>query len=313
MTVDKDQIEVESDKPITIEVPEVEPAPEAAVPEPQEAAKPEAADDAAEELRKQIRDRDERLVAEAEARRRAEDEARRAAQEASAAHTENRGSQLHIIETAIQNATAEVARAKAEASTAAKAGNWDAFTDATMRAARAEAQVPILESGKRELERLIEVSKRAPAPTAQAPADPFEQAIANLAPRAQQFLRGRDHAWITDPEMSRRLTRAHHSALASEHPEGSDAYFSYIDEFMSQNQDGQSPPAQQERPQPQRRAIPAAPPSRSAPSTDGRRSGTTVTLSPQQREAAAIAGISEAEYARNLLKAERAGAFNRPH
>jgi hypothetical protein len=53
-----------------------------------------------------------------------------------------------------------------------------------------------------------------------------------------------------------------------------------------------------------RRTIPpvSAPPSREVPTSNGARTGTRITLSPRQKEAAAIAGISEVQYAANLLR-----------
>jgi len=57
-------------------------------------------------------------------------------------------------------------------------------------------------------------------------------------------------------------------------------------------------------PEPDRAAMYSAPPSREAPSGNGRRelSPSQVKLSPLQRQAAALAGISEVEYARQLAK-----------
>jgi hypothetical protein len=53
-----------------------------------------------------------------------------------------------------------------------------------------------------------------------------------------------------------------------------------------------------------RRTIPpvSAPPSREAPTSNGARSNSRVTLSPQQREAARLSGVDEVTYAKGILR-----------
>ena len=76
----------------------------------------------------------------------------------------------------------------------------------------------------------------------------------------------------------------------------SDEYLAEMDNLL------EGKPEQQQ----QRTSIVSAPVSREAPSSGGTRTPTKITLTPAQKEAAKIAGISETEYAKHeLIRQER--------
>jgi phage I-like protein len=106
------------------------------------------------------------------------------------------------------------------------------------------------------------------------------------------------------------------SGLADTSPE----YFSYLDARLAdlaaqqpaatashlvqemQQRAAQDRPQEQARPTRLSPAHVSAPVSREVPSASGLRSPGRVTLTAQQREAAKMSGVSEAEYARQLLR-----------
>jgi hypothetical protein len=131
------------------------------------------------------------------------------------------------------------------------------------------------------------------------------------------------------------LNALHSEAIQSGLADVSPEYFAHLDDRLAAMQEQQDERDGQEiveemerlaaangapRPEPRRPppshppspspSIVSAPVSRSAPTMSGTRYG-RITLSPEQREAARIAGITEAEYARWLPELERAKAEGR--
>ena len=71
-----------------------------------------------------------------------------------------------------------------------------------------------------------------------------------------------------------------------------------------------NPPAEEkvEKQEQQRTNIVSAPVSREVPSGGGTRQNGKITLTKEQQEAARISGVTETEYARNLVKMNEAKA-----
>jgi hypothetical protein len=134
----------------------------------------------------------------------------------------------------------------------------------------------------------------------------------------------RRQTWLTSNPLAQQhyaaLNALHHEAVQSGFVDAGPEYFSYLDARLADLAARQPEAAAthlvqemheraaqlrpQEQPKPTRLspAHVSAPVSREVPSASGLRSPGRVTLTAQQREAAKMSGVSEAEYARQLLR-----------
>lgn len=202
--------------------------------------------------------------------------------------------------------------AKRDYATALANGDFNQVADAQTRLARAEAQIVQLENGKAQVEQQIENWKaqqaqqqQQPQQRAMTPSERFDTYIGQFSPKAQQYLRQHPE-FATDERLNRRLLRAHGEAVDEQGivPD-TEAYYRFLDDRMAPAV--QAP--ERQRASSYRASPPAAPVSRQ-PTSSGGYTG-TVTLSPAEREAARIAGVTEVEYARQMLTAEAAGEITR--
>lgn len=248
----------------------------------------------------------------AEADRRAEAAEQRAAEERRRYEAESRQSKAELSDTrlaTISNAmeanAAQIRDLKAQRRAALEGGNFEAEESLTDQLMELSTKRQRLQEGKTALEQQIEHERNAPkTPSA-------DDALANwknqLSPASRQWVDS--HPEVTrDPIKLRKLGAAHQAATDLE---GLDAdtpeYFDYINERM-----GFAEPETQPQRRASRASAPAAPPSRSAPSAStGKLTGSQVRLSPAERDAARIAGLSDAEYAQSMVELERRGEITR--
>src|SRR5262245_1973800 len=261
-----------------------------------------AEDDAADALKQQLQAAQQ---AEQQARLReqqAEQRRQQAELQARNAMAGAEAAQYDAVVQAIGGATAEADAAQRDYEAADTAGDSRAKAEAQRRLSRAEARLVALEDGKLAYEANLE--QRRQQPPQQQPANAFEaylDTLGGLRPDEKQWLRSHPDA-ITDPRKNAALNNAYYEASAK-HQRGSTEYFAHIETALGYRQPTQAP--RQETSQ-QRRPTVGAPPSREPPSSGSGVSPTRVSLSPAHREAARIAGISDLEYARNLVKLQQA-------
>lgn len=136
----------------------------------------------------------------------------------------------------------------------------------------------------------------------------------------------RRQSWLENNPLAQQhyaaLGHLHHAALNSGLADTSPQYFSFLDEQLAalhaqhpsnagkqlidemQQRAAQHQEQQETKPAPVRlnSAHVSAPVSREVPSANGSRTGGKITLSREQLEAAQMAGVTPAEYARQLLR-----------
>lgn len=202
-------------------------------------------------------------------------------------------SQSDTINTALAASQSAVESAKRDIKTALNDGDIDAQTEAYERLAEAKANISKLQDGKLEIENRI---KEAPKVE-----EASQQNQNNTPPLVQEWI-SKHRDYITDGRKNDKLRALHWDAIDDGRPFGSSEYIDFIDTKLGLKQTAQ----QQEEPvvtQQQRTSIVSAPVSREVPSSSGSQNrGGKTHLTLAQREAAKIAGISEAEYAKNLNK-----------
>ena len=180
----------------------------------------------------------------------------------------------------------------------------------------------------KEMERAEQLNREAaqqPPPQAAEPQQQqqptLEDHIAHLPPRVQGWYR-KHPEFATDPERAAQIQYCHHVAAREVGEQFTEPYFDRMEQMLNlapraNGHDAQQrferPPAPAAAPRydppvrQQRSAVPmSAPVSRDSPSmATGRPQGGPVRLTPAQKEAAQFSGVSEAEYARQLVKMER--------
>jgi hypothetical protein len=253
-------------------------------------------DDAVANLTRQL----EAKAAEAEeAKRRAaaaETQAQTSQREVQTHRSQREQAEFEAVTTALDSAKATMDRLEEDLAAAHERGDFKAVAKANREMAALAPRVAQLEDGKADME----AARKAP-PTPQPrveqqrPADPVEAYASQLAPEAAVWVRAHPE-YVTNRANNYRLLAAHEDAVAKGNAPNSSGYFQYIETAL-----GLREPESQGRVAnaPVRERTMAAPVSRTAAGAP--RSPREVTLTPAQREAAAISGISEIEYARQLI------------
>lgn len=231
-------------------------------------------------------------------------------EEIAKARGEATASQMDSVLNALAAAQAESDAAQRDYEAAL--GNQDAKaqSDAQRRLSRAEARIVQYEDSKAVLEdrakRVEEAAKKQPERGAQG--DPFEAAIAPLPDGAKNWLRAHPE-FMRDQRKNRKLASLDDDLLEEGHTRGSPEYIQELEVRLGMKQK----PTKREdddvdEPEPRKeRVVTSAPVSRESPSLrDGRPTTTRITLTPEQREAARNSGISEIEYAKQLIRLQEA-------
>lgn len=260
-------------------------------PEPKAAVEPPvAADKIVEDLKSQMRSASEAHTQERAARERAETEARRAREEVKQARGEAVESQITAVENAIAAEKSTIASGRREYTAALASADYEKAAEINEQIALATARMVRLDEGRGDLEarkaqpdpaprERQEPRREAPAPAA----DPFEQTIASVSPRAQAWLRAHPE-FVTDQKQALRAGAADSMAVSEGHVRDSDAYYDYCERFLGLKSEEPAPkPAPTQR---TRTAMPAAPVSRDASPSGGSLRTTQVVLSPGEQRTA---------------------------
>ena len=124
-----------------------------------------------------------------------------------------------------------------------------------------------------------------------------DQLARQVSPRSASWIRENRDALDND-RMIRRMFRAHEDAVDEGIAADSEEYFSFIENRLGISQRGQ-----EEAPAPARRAPPPPP----APVSRGGQRPNTVRLTREQVDMAKMMGMTEADYAKNMVALKREG------
>lgn len=207
-------------------------------------------------------------------------------------------SQFDAVSTALAAAQSEAESAKRDIKTAITNGDPDAQTDAYERLATARANISKLEDGKFELEAKLKAEPEK-VPEVESSGDSLDRT--NLPDTAKTWLRAHPD-YLTDQRKNSKIQSLHWDVIDEGHSAFSPAYFESLETHLGLRK---APVVEEkvvvQQPQ-QRTSILSAPVSRETPSTPTTPRGGKITLTQDQREAAKIAGVTEAEYAKQLQK-----------
>lgn len=216
------------------------------------------------------------------------------------------------LDRALDAAKAEAEKALLDYKNATSNSDVDAQAEAMDRLTEAKANMKVLERGRDELKEQRRESKKerkraereleaTPRPNTADPIDGF-----NLPPRETEWLKAH-RQYVTDPKKAADLRWVHEQTMLGGLKPGDDGYLEEIEKGIAMVEKMRNPtkdteeiddePVVEKKETQQRSSIMSAPVSREG--GGGRPSSTRIHLTKDEKEAAAMAGISEVEYARN--------------
>lgn len=200
-----------------------------------------------------------------------------------------------------------------EYATAMERGDFRAAAKAQSRISEAAARYVELEGGKVALEHKLPKPGEEggdPEPTRAAPT--FEDTLKQYTPQTAAWFR-KNPQFLTDQAKAQDAQRAHFAAMGENIKPDTPEYFEFVERRLKIGDHDEEPenhdePTRGREPTPARRErpIPAAAPSRENGGAH-RRPGSsprTITLTAEQQEAARISGLTNEEYAKQLVRIE---------
>lgn len=217
----------------------------------------------------------------------------------------NSETELESISNALVAATASAEAAQSDLEKAFEIGDYKGQAIATRRLSKANTDIARLEDGKVSME-LQAQEAAAVAATAKAAPEAPKNLLAALPPLVQNWLEAHQD-YLNVPEKNAQVNYLHHVVIREGHRFDSPEYITSMEEHLGMRNKTRTKGEQEEdeydEPQPRTRSsMVSAPVSRDPPADSrGERPG-QVRLSVAQKEAAKIAGISEKDYAEQVLK-----------
>ena len=259
---------------------------------------------------KVLSDLEAKLAAERRARLEAEQRARMAAAQAEKAKSEVADSNYHLVESAIETLKREKELVKQGLAEAHAHQDFDRVAELQDVLAKHNSDLNDLQRGqkamKQEAEKAATTQKYDAQPASQG--DLIDQIAASVTPRSAAWINAhRDN--LSNDKTIKKMFRAHEDAVDDGIQPDSDEYFQYIESRLglSRADDGDAAPAKAQK----RTAPPAAPVSRGGNGMGSRPN--VVRLTPEQREMAEMMGMTDQEYARNLLALQKEGKIGTQH
>lgn len=299
MSEKDDQIEVEIDDPVAVEKePEIKVITDTEDDGEKDNSPPIiSAEDGIKELRR-------RLEAEHQARLEAEHYAKYAREQASKAYEEVGETQFHLVSNALDTVRRDGDILKSQLRDAMNIGDHDRAAEIQEAMSTNAIRLNQLEAGKRDMEtRPRQPAFNPPPPPPPQPVyqDPLEQIAGAVSPRSASWIRANKDS-LGNERALREMFRAHESAVDHGYAPDSDAYFQFVENRMGISESRQQPAS---APVQRKASPPAAPVSRSGNGTGSRPN--VVRLSSEQQEMAKNLGMTNAEYAAQVVALRKEG------
>lgn len=239
---------------------------------------------------------DEAEAKRAETERLRADDAERHAKEVSQTRQSAVSAEMTAIDNALANVEHERADAKLEYSAAMAGGDYDAAAEAQAKLADIAIKAQRIKEGKAAIERRAE--------DARTQADPVEQWASKVSDKSAAWIRSHPDS-VRTVDQQKKLEQAHYLALGNGHQADTEAYFDFLNKQLYPSKEEPRVDPMHEPAQTRQQSAPAAPVSREGSSSASNTSPTRVRLTAAQREIAAACGMTDAEYAKNLVQIER--------
>jgi len=247
-----------------------------------------------------------RLEAEHQARIEAEHYAKYAREQASKAYVEVGETQFHLVSNALDTVKRDGDFLKSQLRDAMNIGDHDRAAEIQEAMSTNAIRLNQLQAGKHEMETRPRqpTFNPPPPPPRQAYQDPLDQIAQVVSPRSASWIRANKDSLGNDRAL-REMFRAHESAVDHGHAPDSDAYFQFVENRMGIADSGSSQQQSYSAPIQRKSSPPAAPVSRSGNGTGSRPN--VVRLSSDQQEMAKNLGMTNAEYAAQVVALRKEG------
>lgn len=291
-----DDVEVILDEPKD-DAPEIEIVDEKA-PEPEKASE-KTPEEGIQEMKK-------RLEAERAARVEAERLARDARKQANEAQHEVKDANYNMIINAIETVKGRSEALKAAYRDSMSTGDFDKAAEIQEAMAINAHQLQELKKGEKAIKEQLEAK---PVQKMEPPkGDIVDQLAAQVSKRSAEWLQNH-RSDIRDERSVRKMFRAHEDAIDDGIQPDTDEYFDFIESRMGLNsrvEQESSPMSEASAPAPRRSTPPPA-----APVSRGSTRPNVVRLTRDQAEAARSMGMTESEYAKNMIALQKEGKLGR--
>jgi len=207
-------------------------------------------------------------------------------------------SQVEAVSAALAAAQSEAETAQRDIERALELGDFKGQAEAYRRLSKAETNIARLEDGKASLESQAQAAAEA-KPEVHTSDDPLEKF--NLPVLAKSWLRLHPE-YLNNPRKNAMIQNLHYDVVDEGHEPYSQGYFESLEQHLGMRQRPQQDDQDDDPPQRNRSSMVSAPVSRDGPSSASGEKPGQVRLSALQKEAAKIAGISEKEYAEQVLR-----------
>lgn len=208
-------------------------------------------------------------------------------------------SQFDAVNNGLAAAKAEAEKAQQDIENAISLGDGKGQAEAYRRLAKAENAISKMEDGKIELEAKLKEEPKKIAPQIEST---IEQS--GLPETAKAWLTLHPD-YLSDPRKNSKIQALHWDVVDEGHAAFSPAYFESLEQHLGMRQKPQleeDEDSRESRQTQQRTSIVSAPVSREGNAGNGTKNSSQIRLSPAQREAAKMAGISEKDYALQMQK-----------
>lgn len=248
-----------------------------------------------------------RLEIERLARQEAERRAHEASKQAKKASSETKDANYQLVVNAIETIKGRSEALKRAYTEAMNVGDYEKSASIQEALAINANQLSELKKGKKALKQQLENAEKQQEikPMAPPQGEIVDQLAASVSPRSAAWLKShRDN--IRNERDVRKMFRAHEDAIDDGIEPDTDDYFSYIEQRMGLR----SEPAQKEESPLSSASAPVVrkpSPPPSAPVSRGGQRPNVVRLTRDQVEMAKMMGMTEAEYAKNMVALQREG------
>jgi len=250
----------------------------------------------------------QRLEMERKAREEAEKRAHEARISVQKAESEAKDANYTMIVNAIETIKGRGEALKTAYREAMSVGDYDKVAEIQEAIAINAGRLQELKKGEKAIKDQMEQDEKAPKiePVPPSTPDMVEQMASRTSPRSAQWLRdNKDN--IRDERTIRKMFRAHEDAIDEGISADSDEYFEFIEGRLGFNKQSESPMSAASAPAQKRSAPPPAAPVSRGNSTRPN----VVRLTRDQADMAKMMGMTEAEYAKNMLALQKEGKLHR--
>lgn len=306
MSEDKDHVDVVLEEPkddkkeddLVVEV--EKPEPKATKPQPKvEKAEEISPDEGIEALKKS-------LEREKQARIDAERRANEAFQKAQRFEEGKAESDYQLVVNAIETVKERNDVLKSAYADAMGAGDYAKAAEVQEALATNANQLAELKRGEKAMRESLKAAEEAPRQRQQPQGDIIDQMASNVSPKSAYWLRNnKEH--LQDERAIRRMYRAHEDAIDEGIRADSVEYFDFIETRLGINKAVDADPVSEASAPAPRRPVP--PPA--APVSRGSQRPNVIRLTRDQAETAKMMGMTEKEYAENLLALREEGKLSK--